>query len=128
MSAPLLWRCAKCGDQEPVGPTDPPYELGDREKCIACGEGFAEVIAAPSVRLSAKQRAVLEACVVVIDSRKLDGYAPRGAGEWRTVRSLARLGLVEHAGFGVDEDGPCDEGEREMYRPTEDGRAALVAS
>ncbi len=42
----LYWHCLQCGDHEEVKPTGGSHEyvLGDKEKCIACGEGMAHVV------------------------------------------------------------------------------------
>lgn len=38
----LVWHCATCGDH---GPAEPPYELGDKEKCTRCGDAWSVVMA-----------------------------------------------------------------------------------
>lgn len=38
MGEQLYWHCAGCGDHEPA---EDNAELGDKEKCIVCGESFA---------------------------------------------------------------------------------------
>ena len=43
MSEQLYWHCAWCGDHDPVG-NEEGAELGAKEKCITCGESFAEVM------------------------------------------------------------------------------------
>jgi len=42
----LYWHCLKCGAHELVQPTggDEKYVLGDKEKCIECGDGMAHVV------------------------------------------------------------------------------------
>lgn len=42
MTERLYWHCAGCGDYEAVGDEEG-AALGDKEKCISCGESFAEV-------------------------------------------------------------------------------------
>jgi len=36
----LVWHCDNCGNREPAFP---PYEVGDDEPCVHCGEGTARV-------------------------------------------------------------------------------------
>lgn len=36
-----FWHCTWCGDHEPA---EEPYEVGDKEPCITCGEGTAHVM------------------------------------------------------------------------------------
>jgi hypothetical protein len=42
----LYWHCLQCGDHEPVAPTGDgnEYVLGDKERCIKCGDGTAHVV------------------------------------------------------------------------------------
>ena len=42
----LYWHCLACGDHEPVEPTGgaEEYVLGDKERCITCGDGTAHVV------------------------------------------------------------------------------------
>lgn len=42
----LYWHCLNCGAHEPVEPTGgtEQYGLGDRERCIDCGDGTAHVV------------------------------------------------------------------------------------
>lgn len=40
-SEDLYWHCKFCGDHEKA---EPPYELGDKEPCITCGQGTAHVM------------------------------------------------------------------------------------
>ena len=35
------WHCKFCGDHEPA---DEPYEVGDKEPCIKCGQGTCVVM------------------------------------------------------------------------------------
>lgn len=46
MSENLHWHCLQCGAIEPVMPVGygQDYDLGDSEKCIACGDGMAHVM------------------------------------------------------------------------------------
>ena len=37
----LVWHCATCGAH---GPAEPPYELGDKEKCTRCGDAWSVVM------------------------------------------------------------------------------------
>jgi hypothetical protein len=37
----LYWHCKFCGDHEKA---ESPYELGDKEPCITCGQGTAQVM------------------------------------------------------------------------------------
>lgn len=40
-SEDLYWHCKFCGAHEKA---EPPYELGDKEPCITCGQGTAHVM------------------------------------------------------------------------------------
>ena len=46
MAEELFWHCLDCGDHEPITPTGgaESYDVGDKEKCIACGDGTAHVV------------------------------------------------------------------------------------
>jgi hypothetical protein len=43
MSEQLYWHCVGCGDHDVVGDEEG-AALGDKEKCIVCGDSFAEVM------------------------------------------------------------------------------------
>jgi hypothetical protein len=46
MNVALYWHCLQCGDHEPIKLTGDieEYGIGDREKCITCGDGIAHVV------------------------------------------------------------------------------------
>lgn len=54
--------------------------------------------------LTERQRSMLRHVALVGDSDEWDGYAPHGASDWRTIRSLESLGLVRC-------DGPAECGD-----------------
>jgi len=53
------------------------------------------------------------------------GVFPRGAGQWRTVRSLERKGLLVFHGYGRDIDGNGGN-EVAIFAPTDAGKLALT--
>ena len=75
--------------------------------------------------LSERQRALLEACVDVVDSQRFDGYVPVGP-QCRTMHSLLVRGLVESAGMMTSE-AFGDDRERHAFIPTDLGRALVLA-
>lgn len=75
--------------------------------------------------MTERQRALLEACIEVVDERRLDGFVPLG-GQCRTMESLLVRGFVEPAGMMTSEDAP-DDRERRAYVPTKLGRALVKA-
>lgn len=59
MGEPLYWHCRSCGAHEAVEATEPPYVIGDKEKCIDCGVAFAEVM---TIRDAARIEQALALC------------------------------------------------------------------
>lgn len=60
------WHCRYCGDHERA---DEPYEIGDKEPCISCGEGTAVV-------MTLKDAAALESAIARGIRKPKRSYTP----------------------------------------------------